>query len=109
MRSRTMKRRLTEAAIQSLRTSLPQEDTFHPPTPGAGLRLTREGRKIWFLLYYAPVTGKKSRHYFGEHPSGKLGESRYLSLKEFEREYTPSPAEISPGGLTPRRRRPAWT
>jgi hypothetical protein len=37
-----MKRRLTEAGIPSLRTSLPQEDIFHLPTPGAGLRLTRE-------------------------------------------------------------------
>ena len=27
------------------------------------------------------------RHAFGEHPSGKRGQGRYLSLKEFEREY----------------------
>ncbi|HEX9941611.1 MAG TPA: tyrosine-type recombinase/integrase [Thermoanaerobaculia bacterium] len=92
-----MKRRLTEAAIQSLRTGFPQEDIFHPPTPGAGLRLTREGRKTWFLLYYAPRTDKKRRHYFGEHPSGKLGEPRYLSLKEFEREYAIARGDLARG------------
>ena len=92
-----MKRRLTEAAIPSLRTSLPQEDIFHPPTPGAGLRLTREGRKTWFLLYYAPTTSKKRRHYFGEHPSGKRGEPRYLSLKQFEREYDIARGDLARG------------
>jgi len=92
-----MKRRLSEATIQSLKTSLPQEDIFHPTTPGAGLRLTREGRKTWFLLYYSPTSGKKRRHYFGEHPSGKLGESRYLSLKEFEREYAIARGDLARG------------
>ena len=92
-----MKRRLTEAAIPSLRTSLPQEDIFHPPTPGAGLRLTREGRKTWFLLYYAPGTSRKRRHYFGEHPSGKRGEPRYLSLRQFEREYDIARGDLARG------------
>ncbi|HEV8582147.1 MAG TPA: tyrosine-type recombinase/integrase [Thermoanaerobaculia bacterium] len=92
-----MKRRLTEAVIPSLRTSLPQEDIFHLPTPGAGLRLTREGRKTWFLLYYAPGTTRKRRHYFGEHPSGKRGERRYLSLKEFEREYDMARGDLARG------------
>jgi integrase len=92
-----MKRRLTEAGIPSLRTGLPQEDIFHTPTPGAGLRLTREGRKTWFLLYYAPGTSRKRRHYFGEHPIGKLGEPRYLSLKEFERQYTIARGDLAKG------------
>jgi integrase len=92
-----MKRRLTEAGIPSLRTSLPQEDVFHLPTPGAGLRLTREGRKTWFLLYYAPGTSKKRRHYFGEHPNGKLGAPRYLTLKEFEREYAIARGDLAKG------------
>ncbi|MEA2603386.1 MAG: Arm DNA-binding domain [Acidobacteriota bacterium] len=76
-----MKMKLTEARIPTLRTGKPQEDIFHAATPGAGLRLTREGRKTWFLLYYAPGTPQKRRYSFGEHPSGKLGEARYLSLK----------------------------
>jgi hypothetical protein len=66
-----MKKKLTEASIPPLRTSLPQEDIFHIPTPGGGLRLTREGRKSWFLLYYSPATGKKRRMTLGEHPTGK--------------------------------------
>ncbi|HEV8580244.1 MAG TPA: Arm DNA-binding domain-containing protein [Thermoanaerobaculia bacterium] len=98
-----MKRRLTEAGIRSLRTDLPQEDVFHLPTPGAGLRLTREGRKTWFLLYYAPGTVKKRRLYFGEHPSGKLGRARYLTLKEFEREYTIARGDLA-NGIDPQRK-----
>ena len=46
-----MKLRLTEARIPALRITKPQEDLFHEPTPGAGLRITRRGRKSWFLLY----------------------------------------------------------
>ncbi len=82
-----MKKKLTKASIPPLRTSLPQQDVFHIPTPGGGLRLTREGRKSWFLLYYSPVTGKKRRLTLGEHPCGKKGEPRYLTLKQFETEY----------------------
>src|ERR1700704_3844450 len=33
-------------------------------------------------------TGSLRRVYLGEHPSGRLGRPRYLSLKEFEREYS---------------------
>jgi hypothetical protein len=83
-----MKLKLTEARIPSLRTLKPQEDVFHEPTPGAGLRITRKGRKTWFLLYSAPGSKQLRRFYFGEHPSGRLGQARYLSLKDFEREYS---------------------
>jgi len=83
-----MKLRLTEARIPALRTSKPQEDLFHEPTPGAGLRITRRGRKTWFLLYSAPGSKQLRRVYLGEHPTGRLGRPRYLSLKEFEREYS---------------------
>jgi integrase len=109
-----MKKKLKEASIPPLRTSLPQEDVFHIPTPGAGLRLTREGRKSWFLLYYSPATGKKRRMTLGEHPSGKKGEARYLTLKQFENEYEILRGKIAEGkdpqvvsrpemGLAPRR------
>jgi hypothetical protein len=54
-----MKLKLTEARIPSLRTLKPQEDVFHEPTPGAGLRITRKGRKTWFLLYCAPGSKPK--------------------------------------------------
>lgn len=98
-----MKMKLTEARIPTLRTGKPQEDIFHAATPGAGLRLTREGRKTWFLLYYAPGTPQKRRYSFGEHPSGKLGEARYLSLKEFEREYTIARGDLAKG-IDPQRK-----
>ena len=73
-----MKLRLTEARIPALRTNKPQEDLFHEPTPGAGLRITRRGRKTWFLLYSAPGSKQLRRVYLGEHPSGRLGS---LSLR----------------------------
>jgi integrase len=98
-----MKMKLTEARIPTLRTVKPQEDVFHAATPGAGLRLTREGRKTWFLLYYAPETSQKRRYSFGEHPSGKLGEARYLSLKDFEREYTIARGDLAKG-IDPQRK-----
>jgi hypothetical protein len=40
-----MQMKLTEARILTLRTEKPQEDIFHERTPGAGLRITRRGRK----------------------------------------------------------------
>lgn len=92
-----MKMRLTEARIPSLRTAKPQEDVFHAATPGAGLRLSRDGRKTWFLLYYAPGSTHKRRYYFGEHPSGRLGQARYLSLKDFEREYSMARGDLARG------------
>ena len=92
-----MKMKLTEARIPALRTLKPQEDFFHAATPGAGLRVTREGRKTWFLLYYAPGTATKRRYSFGEHPTGKLGEARYLSLRDFEREYTIARGDLAKG------------
>jgi integrase len=92
-----MKMRLTEARIPSLRTAKPQEDVFHAATPGAGLRLSREGRKTWFLLYYAPGSTHKRRYYFGEHLSGRLGQARYLSLKDFEREYSIARGDLARG------------
>jgi integrase len=98
-----MKMKLTEARIPTLRTAKPQEDLFHAATPGAGLRLTREGRKTWFLLYYAPGTSQKRRYYFGEHTSGKLGEARYLALKDFEREYTIARGDLAKG-IDPQRK-----
>jgi len=92
-----MQMKLTEARILTLRTEKPQEDVFHERTPGAGLRITRRGRKSWFLLHKYPITKKLRRLYFGEHSSGLLGASRYLSLKDFEKEYTIARADLARG------------
>jgi hypothetical protein len=92
-----MQMKLTEAQILTLRTEKPQEDIFHERTPGAGLRVIRRGRKTWFLLYVYPVTKKMRRLYFWEHSSGLLGALRYLSLKDFEKEYTIARADLARG------------
>lgn len=98
-----MKRKLTERVIGSLRTQKAQEDVFHTLTPSAGLRLTGEGRKTWFILYRSPaqadgpVNSKLRRYYFGEHPSGKAGQGTYLTLEEFRRAYEIFRGELAKG------------
>jgi integrase len=100
--------RLTEARIRSL-TSQGREykEYFHEPTPSAGIRVYRGGRKVFFLYYRSPTVmsrGKAGeallrRVWFGCHESGKPAwrkdpdrpkrKSRLpcISLKEFEIEY----------------------
>jgi hypothetical protein len=100
--------RLTEAKIRSL-TSQGREykEFFHEPTPSAGIRVYRGGRKVFFLYYRSPVLMARSRPgearlrrvWFGCHESGKPawkkdpeGSKRKIrlpsiSLKEFETEY----------------------
>src|SRR6186713_2225379 len=88
-----MKVRLTERMIESLKTPKNQEDVFHIPTPSAGLRLTREGRKTWFIYYRSPALlddkgqPKLRRLYLGEHRTGKAGQGQYLTLEEFRKVY----------------------
>jgi integrase len=98
-----MRRRLTEAAIRGLKTAKAQEDVFHDGSPSAGLRLTRDGRKTFFVVYRSPVVKdekgepKQRRYYFGEHETGKAGEPRYLSLEEFKTEYQIFRGEVAKG------------
>lgn len=88
-----MPKRLTEAVIRSLKTAKAQEDILHSVTPSAGVRVTRNGRKTFFIKYRSPTVTTaagcpaQKRHYFGEHPSGRRGQGVYLTLKEFERAY----------------------
>jgi integrase len=100
-------RRLTEAVVSSLQTSKVQEDVFNTSTPGAGLRLHKGGRKVFFILYY--VHGKRRRHYFGEHTTSKRGRVEYapelgISVREFERLYAMFKGDlvrgIDPQGVT---------
>lgn len=81
------KARLTEALIKTLNTEKTQDDIFHRLTPGAGLRLSRDGRRTWFVMYRSPITGRQRRANLGEHPTGHRGHERYLTLKEFEARY----------------------
>ncbi|HEX7183165.1 MAG TPA: integrase arm-type DNA-binding domain-containing protein, partial [Thermoanaerobaculia bacterium] len=109
-----MPKRLTEAVIRSLRTSQPQQDILHGRTPSAGLRLTRGGRKTFFIKYLSPTaktpTGDPAqrRYYFGEHPSGRRGQPRYLTLKEFETAYDIFRGELAQG-IDPQEQRTAVT
>lgn len=79
-----MPKRLTEAVLRSLKTGKTQEDILHSVTPSAGIRVTRHGRKTFFIKYRSPTvitaTGRpaQKRHYFGEHPSGRRGQGVYL-------------------------------
>ena len=86
-----MEKRLTEAVIPALRTLKAEEEIYHAGSPSAGIRITRDGAKTFFIRYRSPtLTGKDPgkqmlrRYNFGEHRSGRPGEGRYISLKEFE-------------------------
>jgi hypothetical protein len=99
-----MERRLTEAVIPALRTTKTTEEVYHSGTPSAGIRVSREGAKTFFLRYRSPtLTGKDSgnpllrRYLFGEHRSGRPGEGRYLTLKEFETAYAVFRGQLAQG------------
>jgi integrase len=96
--------RLTEARIPSLRPApgKTQEDFFHSPTPGAGLRVGKDGRKSFFCLFYSPATGKRTRVSLGEHLSSIGGKAEYapecgLSLRAFEAEYAKLRGDLARG------------
>lgn len=107
-----MKVRLTERMVESLKTARKQEDFFHIPTPSAGLRVTREGRKTWFAIYRSAVEvdsqgqPKLRRYCFGEHRSGKAGAGRYLTLEEFRCAYEIFRGQLAQG-LDPKEAPPA--
>jgi integrase len=110
--------RLTEAKIRCL-TSQGREykEYFHEPTPAAGIRVYRGGRKVFFLYYRSPTVmsrGKAGeallrRVWFGCHESGKPAwrkdpdrkerKSRlpFLSLKDFEIEYRKFVGKLAEG------------
>lgn len=98
-----MPEKLTEKRIRSLRTNQPQIEVLHSLTPAAGLRVTRDGRKTFFLIYRSPETGQQKRHSFGYHPSGRKGRGRAteplspITLQQFERAYEIFRGELAKG------------
>jgi len=99
-----MEKRLTEAVIPVLRTSKAQEEIYHAGTPSAGIRITCDGAKSFFIRYRSPtLAGKGSgkqmlrRYNFGEHRSGRPGEGRYTTLKEFEAAYAVFRGQLAQG------------
>jgi integrase len=99
-----MEKRLTEAVIPALRTLKAEEEIYHAGSPSAGIRITRDGAKTFFIRYRSPtLTGKDPgkqmlrRYNFGEHRSGRPGEGRYISLKEFEAAYAVFRGQLAQG------------
>jgi integrase len=88
---------LTEKVVKGLVTDQAQKDFFHDPTPSAGLRVSRRGRKTWFIKYTSPATREARRAVLGEHPSGRLGRPCYLTVKQFEEAYTLFKADLLKG------------
>ncbi len=99
-----MEKRLTEAVIPALRTLKAEEEIYHAGSPSAGIRITRDGAKTFFIRYRSPtLTGKDPgkqmlrRYNFGEHRSGRPGEGRYITLKEFEAAYAVFRGQLAQG------------
>jgi integrase len=98
-----MPEKLTEKRIRSLKTTQAQIEILHSLTPSAGIRITKDGRKTFFLIYRSPETGKQKRHSFGYHPSGRKGPGRApetlspMTLQEFERAYEIFRGELAKG------------
>lgn len=75
--------RLTDARVASLRPApgKPQTEYYHDRTPQAGIRVGKDGRRVFFMLYC--INGKRKRLSLGEHASSKG------SRAEFDPTYTP--------------------
>jgi integrase len=110
--------RLTEAKIRSLKSQDREyREFFHDPTPAAGIRVYRGGRKVFFLYYRSPTLrarGKVSeallrRVWFGYHDSGKPSWQKdpnrsrrkellpCISLRDFEMEYRKFVGKLAEG------------
>lgn len=55
-----MPEKLTEKRIRSLRTTQAQVEILHCLTPSAGIRVTKDGRKTFFMIYRSPETGQRN-------------------------------------------------
>lgn len=84
-----MKIEFTEPIIYTLKTEKVQEDIYCVSTPGAGLRVSKEGSKSFFMIYASPtvqnINGRplSRRLTLGAHASGRAGQGPYLTLAEF--------------------------
>jgi integrase len=103
-----MRIKLTERVIAGLHTTQDQEDILHTQTPGGGIRISKEGRKVFFILFRPPGSRKLTRYSVGYHPSGRLGPGKGrplppMTLKEFENAYAIFRGELAQG-RDPRRK-----
>lgn len=105
--------RLTDELIKRLTTDKPQEDFFHLRTPNAGIRVTKDCRKVFFILYRSPTirdgNGKPKlrRLTLGEHTSGKPWQPVYLTVGDFIKAYDQVRGAVSRG--TDPKEVPGWT
>jgi hypothetical protein len=87
-----MRIKLTEKVIAGLETTKDQEEILHTQTPGGGIRISKEGRKVFLILFRPPDSRKLTRYSVGYHPLRRLGPGKGrplppMTLKEFENAY----------------------
>jgi hypothetical protein len=98
-----MKIELTEPIICTLTTEKIQEDVYCVSTPGAGLRVSKEGSKSFFMIYASPTVQNinglplSRRLTLGAHISGRPGQGPYLTLAEFTALYEVLRGELRRG------------
>lgn len=68
------RRNLTDLVVRSLSTSKAQEDVFDTSSAGFGVRVTRHGRKTFFLRYRS--RGRQRRLNLGIYPDISLADAR---------------------------------
>lgn len=79
------KAKLTEKLIESLSTDERQVDVFDARLRGAGIRVSRNGGKTFFMMYRSSAVRdakgqpKLRRLNLGEHTSGRAGSGIYLN------------------------------
>ncbi len=102
-----MRIKLTEKVIAGLHTTEDQEDILHTQTPGGGIRISKEGRKVFFILFRPrlPEVDPLQRRLS---PSGRLGPGKgrplpQMTLKEFKYAYAIFRGELAEG-RDPRRK-----
>ncbi len=83
--------------------------TFYTPKPPeAESGISKEGPKVFFILFRPPGSRKLTRYSVGYHPSGRLGPGKgrplpQMTLKEFEIAYAIFRGELAQG-RDPRRK-----
>src|SRR5215813_4465821 len=95
--------RLTDARVASLRPTpgKPQTEYYHDLTPQAGIRVGKDGRRVFFMLYC--INGKRKRMSLGEHTSSKGSRAEFdptytaLTVAGFELSYHEARAKIFQG------------
>lgn len=79
------KQNLTAKFLESVKTEKLQEDFWDQKTSCLGIRVTKSGRKTWFVFYR--FNGKKRRLSLGTYPALSLHEARQRALDTLKMSY----------------------